>query len=311
MGAEIEPADVMTAFGFRVHSTASNRLHAVRDDHHFDMRIFRMNRVPSPSKIRALRDTVDPGEIVTFVVPKATARAQEVVADIPGVGLVSGDGLIFLPGLTLIDTIEPLPKPRGRVPWGTYAVIRALIRTKQGRSQSALARETGLTQGAVSMALSKIAAEHHRDVDGWSTISPSELWDEFMETYPGPGGTRTFWYSMAPFNEQVRVLRKRALLSADGAADLIAPWRTPVKIVAYAAEGVSLEKLGFSPATREESNVEFVIPADRTIFATAESWGLGCADPVLAAWDVLQIGGNDAEEALEIIRRTVLKRWGT
>lgn len=304
---ESEPADLLTGYGYRVHSIGADRMIAARGGEELHLRLVPVPRVPSESRIRGLRESVPAGDIVTFLVPTMTDRARKLVSSMPDVGVISADGNVLLPGLTVVDSGARRSRPRGRIPWGTFAVIRALLRTRRGRTQQELAAETGLSQGSISMALSRIRSSHHLSSRGWVSDDPRQLWAEFMDSYPGPGGTRTFWYSLAPFDERVEELQAHVLLSADGAADLIAPWRRPVKIIAYANGVVPIEEMGLSPAKREESNIEMVIPADRTIAATAAAWGLGCADPVIAAWDLLHVGGNDAEEAHQRLLEFVLR----
>jgi len=83
--------------------------------------------------------------------------------------------------------------------------------------------------------------------------------------------------------------------------------------VVYARTGLDLARVGFSETTPENATLEYVVPADPTIWSTARAWTSAVsgwtADPVLAAWDVQRTGGPDAADAadaVERIRRTVL-----
>ena len=100
------------------------------------------------------------------------------------------------------------------------------------------------------------------------------------------------------------------IVSGDPAADLLAPWRVARRAVVYARTGLDLARLGFSETTPENATLEYVVPADPTIWSTARAWTSAVsgwtADPVLVAWDVQRTGGADAADAVERIRRTVL-----
>ncbi|MHA3724022.1 hypothetical protein ACXR2T_09105 [Leucobacter sp. HY1910] len=187
--------------------------------------------------------------------------------------------------------------------------MRALLIPDQRRTQARLAEQTGTSQAAVSMMLAKLGDLVTKTQGSWTPRSPGALWNAFMREYPGPAGVRTYWYSMRPFNEQVRGLKPHVILSADGAADTIAPWRIPQGLIAYADTPLDMSELGFAPATKSESNTQLVIPADQTIFATAAAWGTEVADPLIAAWDLRAVGGNDADEAIKQLRARTLKGW--
>lgn len=98
------------------------------------------------------------------------------------------------------------------------------------------------------------------------------------------------------------------LVSGDPAADLIAPWRVGSRAVVYARTGLDLARLGFSETNQANATLEYVIPADQTIWSTARAWAREATawttDPVLASWDVRRTTGADAAEAVERIQRT-------
>lgn len=223
----------------------------------------------------------------------------------PRAWLMTGDGLAVLADKPPPVHAEKVTA-RGRVPWGRYALMRALLRTPLPRTQQQLAAEVGLTQGAVSGALERLGTLAEKRSNGWVAANPGQAWDAFMAEYPGPGGVRTFWYSRTPFIRQAELLRPLTKLSADGAADELAPWRQPVQIVAYAESPIDMETLGFSPATAAEASVTITMPKDLTVFRTADAWNTGAADTPLAAWDLRASGGPDAEEAVDRLKGSVL-----
>ena len=300
----VNEADVLVREGFTVRALSASELELFRGDERVRVHLVRQQAGLTRMQIEQTR-LLEHGEAVLFIVPRATERVRELVRREPHAWLLTHDGAALLG-----DTPEASPRehrmPRGRVPWGRWALMRTLARPSEPRTQKQLAAEVGLTQGAVSGALAKLTEAVRAD-SGWLANDPGSLWDAFLAEYPGPGGVRTHWYSRLPFVRQSEALRPHTLLSADGGSDDVAPWRTPVRTVAYAADPLDMEALGFSPATADEATVDLVMPADRTVFATAAAWALGVADPLLIAWDLRDIGGNDAEEAVIHLRRSVLE----
>lgn len=306
MASRLIETDALTRAGFTVGARSASELSLARGAERL---VAHLVRQPSSPTARQIEETqrLPSGEVALFVVPRATKRVRELIARAPRAWLITHDGAVVLDAAPAAAAEHR--HGRGRVPWGRYALLRALLRDPEPRTQLQLAAETGLTQGAVSGALRKLddLARSHRA--GWSAATPEAVWEAFMSEYPGAQGVRTHWYSRAPFAQQCKLLRAQVTLSADAAADAIAPWRQPVQIIAYAAEPVDMEALGFSPATAAEASVAVVMPADRTVFATAAAWEFGVADPVLTAWDLRDVGGNDAAEAIARLRSVVLSRF--
>ena len=295
--------DALTRAGFTVQARSASELALTRGDEQVIAHLVRQKTSVTRRQVEQAQEH-SLGEVTLFVTPRATPRLRELVSETPGVWLVAQDGTTILDE-DLTEAIASKAMARGRIPWGRFALMRVLARTTEPRTQIELAAEVGLTQGAVSGALAKLGDVVRSNRGGWSAADPDHLWEMFLTSYPGAQGVRTYWYSRLPFVRQSEVLRPRALLSADAGSDLIAPWRTPVRAVAYSSEPVDMEALGFSPATAEEATVDLVIPADRTVFATATAWGLGASDPLLVAWDLRDVGGNDVEEAVAHLRQRV------
>lgn len=208
---------------------------------------------------------------------------------------------------------------RRRNPWGRWAIMRAYILDGEPRSQVELAKETGVTQSAVSKSSRALDGLIVRSASGWKATDRSALWDMFMAEYAGPGGVTTYWYGLDAISDQSKALVAagisadvHVLSSGDSAADELAPWRVPARAVVYAKSGIALGKLGFAQTTGERATLQFTVPADHTIWATAASWAhrtnTATVDPVIAAWDVRRAGGPDADEAVQRIRSLVLAR---
>ena len=205
---------------------------------------------------------------------------------------------------------------RRRNPWGRWAMMRAYLLDEEPRSQVKLAKETGVTQSAVSKSNSTLDGLVVRSASGWRAADRSALWDAFMAEYVGPGGITTYWYGLESVNDQSNSVVSagasagvQVLVSGDSAADQLAPWRVPARAVVYSASGIALGKLGFAQTTEERATLSFTVPVDHTIWATATSWSkrnnTSTVDPIIAAWDVRRTGGPDADEAVTRIRDLV------
>jgi len=265
-------------------------------------------------------------DLVLYVVPRATVALTETASADERIAVASvHDGVVILrrktihvPGGTRAAAQDQAEPTRGRVAWGRFALMRALLRTPRPRIQIELANECGVSQVTVSNGLRALDAWVVRDEAGWRALRPEKLWEHFLAEYPGPQGITTYWLGLDAVGMQARKVRDAAaefdgLMSGDTAADEIAPWRIDRRAVIYARTGLNLASLGFSETNRANATLEYVVPADRTIWSTARAWTRGApvwmADPVLAAWDVRRTGGPDAEEAVERIERTVLAGW--
>lgn len=308
------PADTLTELGFTVHPTGPSTFTLTRDGVETLASIVQVDRPPTPAKLREL-DTAD-SILTIFVTHRATKQSLESIASTPGAALIAADGMTFIPGLTQsalprsLNSERTRGRTRGRTPWGKYALLRALLRTEQPRTQAQLAHETGITQASVSMMLQKLTDHAFRTRDGWVPCDRDSIWETFLASYPGATQLHTYWYSRQTFWQQAKMLRTSTLLSADGAADELAPWRNPSFLVAYAEGHCDLTRMGFSPATATEANIEISFPLDRTIFATARAWGRGVADPAIAAWDLNRVGGPSQDEAIAKLKEFALHGVG-
>ncbi|MCC6270443.1 MAG: LysR family transcriptional regulator [Microbacteriaceae bacterium] len=261
------------------------------------------------------------------VVPIASSGLIDAAKRNPALGVASvTDRRLIWNGeeIHLPDGVRDSPGPvtvpgRRRNPWGRWAVMRALILDGEPRSQVVLAKEIGVTQPAVSKSLRALEGFVDRSASGWQATDRWALWDMFMDEYVGAGGVTTYWYGLDSISDQSKALVAagksadvRVVTSGDSAADELAPWRVPVRAVIYATSGIALEKLGFAQTTSERATLQFTVPADHTVWATADLWARHTltvtVDPVIAAWDVACIGGPDAGEAVERIRGLVLGR---
>lgn len=281
---------------------------------------------PSPSDLRReLRRWrfEDLGGKLAYVVPRATPSLVEEAQRDPRVMLIGlEDGTVISDRQVLStqpdqkhpNTYRPLSS---RIPWGRFAVMRALLRDPRSRPQIQLAREAGITQAAVSKVLRELgpAAEHARR---GSRPAAERLWTRFMTEYPGPRGITSHWYSLEPPVQQIANVQVRfpnVITSGDTGADRIAPWRVVNHALIYSRVGLDLAELGFAEAEADESTLSVTVPADRTVWATAQAWADNTpiaphtADPVIIAHDVRRTGGSDADEAVQRLHDAVFEAW--
>ncbi|WP_156313165.1 helix-turn-helix domain-containing protein [Micromonospora sp. HK10] len=208
----------------------------------------------------------------------------------------------------------------GRVPWGTFTLVRRMIQRPYATQQE-LAVLVGVSQPRVSQALRSLAEEEivRRTPSGWTIrdIDAAIRW--WLATYPGPGGISTYWYSLPPPVEQARAVVERVgtadrhgvAVSGDVAADIIAPWRAPNRAILYARTGVDLAGAGFVPAGEEEATLEFTVPKDPGLWPPSVeevTVDLPLADPLQILWDVQRSPGPDSEEAAQRVWDALRRR---
>lgn len=157
---------------------------------------------------------------------------------------------------------------RRRNPWGRWTIMRAYLLDEEPLSQVELARETGVTQSAVSKASRSFDGLIVRSTSSWRSTDRSALWDMFMAEYAGPGGITIYWYGLDAISDQSKAVAVagasadvQVLGSGDSAADELAPWRVPVRAVVYAKSGFALGKVGFVQTTGERATLQFTVPA--------------------------------------------------
>ena len=325
-----EGIDLLTALGVKVlvrdADTVTLTLHGKRIMARVHVRRSSPSRWDIQRDLESNRSRATATDILLYVVPKATTGLAEAASLDPRISVVSvQDRAVFLAGERMEDGLlrgltrsRSSAPTRGRVAWGRFALLRALLRTPLPRTQIDLAAESGVSQVAISNALRALGTAVARETGGWHALRPEALWEQFLAEYPGPQGITSYWLGLESSMRQAQAARDAAaesdvLLSGDPAADLIAPWRMSRRAVVYAHTGLELAQFGLSETTQENATLECVVPADPTIWSTARAWastGSGwTADPLIVAWDVQQTRGPDAADAVEKIRRTVLAGW--
>jgi hypothetical protein len=222
----------------------------------------------------------------------------------------------------------PAPKrrslPRGS---GSYAVIRALVRSSGGGAEepgaTALAAQAGISQPRASQVLHQLHDLELVDMYGRGRWVPRRdaLLDRFLTEYPGPGGSEQYCYTLdSPVDAAVRVGQvstqgQPMAVSADVGPDLIVPWRRPSLLILYARHAIDPSGLDLTDAQgRDDANVIIRTPEDRSVFASPALAGqvrgseVPLADPLQQIWDLQDLGGADRIEAAGRLREWLLER---
>src|SRR5262245_13865598 len=145
-------------------------------------------------------------------------------------------------------------KPKDRIPrgGGGLAVVRLLIRRPSDLGtdrlrQTRLAKAAGVSQARVAQVMAQLReAGLVTSGDGSSDEDRARLLDAFLAAYPGPGGRERYFYSLDPLRAVAKRLASRhpvwtAAVSADVGPDLVAPFRAPTILVAYAEGPADLD----------------------------------------------------------------------
>lgn len=276
---------------------------------------------PSPSSISAELET---DSITLYVVPRLTDSLRTLALRDSRIAVAAiKEGIVIVQGEELQamnkHPAQPVPLGSGRrVAWGRYGLLRALARTRAPRTQVQLAKEAGITQAGVSQVLKQLDRLVTKSADGWAAHDVRDLVDMFLLEYPGARGIKRHWFSLEAADRQAqRALDAGAdadpILSGDVGADRIAPWRALGKVVLYGRTGVGLARAGFAEADAERASLEYIVPADQTIWATAIAYTEGrrpwTADPLMCAHDILRTGGPDAHEAVDRLVDHLAHDW--
>jgi len=259
--------------------------------------------VPPGHRTRAL--------VITTSATVATLDAAEAVGlsvlVAPEHGPVVGMLIDSREGRHVIEaSTEPLQSPafpaprRGRPAWGTLALVHAMLDDLTPRSQTALARETGLTQARVSQALARLDDLVARRETGWVLEHPAAAAQWLAAHYPPPA-TAAGWLTLdepAPATRAIADVLTHAgvnyAVTGQVAADLYAPWARPSRTTIWADRLVDLTAAGCTPVIVAEASVIIAVPDDpRALTRIRERDGLFLIDP-WRTWVSLVQGGDDA-----------------
>lgn len=206
---------------------------------------------------------------------------------------------------------------------GTAAVVRVLIASDDPLTGVTIASTVGVTQPRASQILKQLAAHDAITAtpDGY-VGEPAKLFDLYAaRARPHLIEPESYWYSTRPLTEQARRVsaladdRKVSMaFSADLAPDLIAPWRHPTVAIVYVSAPLPIEDAGLVPAEgRADASLIVRWTDDDGLLSPADPWrgevnGIPITDPCQQWWDLLDLGGEDRDEAAERLRTAILER---
>jgi hypothetical protein len=187
----------------------------------------------------------------------------------------------------------------------------------------ALASASGASQSRTSRLVTRLVTKGliERSAGGYRPVDWRAFLDWWVSAYPGPGGTVSYWASAASATDQARAAalalgKNRVAISADPAADILAPWRRPTLTVAYAERGAPLKGHGFvAVGGAGEATLILRAPRDPGVWLPSP-WrveDLPLADPIQIVWDVANSPGADRAQAVdrlvEALRHRHLRDW--
>jgi hypothetical protein len=243
----------------------------------------------------------------------------------------AGNFDIKAPGLRLRQRLVLHRPPPGRraLPSGANSIniIRWLI-TKAPLNErlqpSELVTIGRVSQPWVSKLLQGLTRQEliKREGRSYRLEAVEPLLDAFLGEYRGPGGSERCTYSLDAPNDFAakatvalgRLVPKGSFaISADVGPDLVSSWRKPTHTVVYLRDSVALDDLGLVEAKgRGDANVLLRLPDDTSIFSllASRSSGAGAIPTVdlpQMMWDLLDLGGEDREEAAGKLREWFLQ----
>ncbi len=219
--------------------------------------------------------------------------------------------------------VQPVSNERSFSP-GALITLQYLIETPTPVTQHTIAHAVGLSQPRMSQVLRELvpAGLAQRVTGGWVTPDPGEAFNTWLAAPRRPEDVTEHWFSLDPLRDQLMRLTVRARearaalrLCGDWAADVIAPWRRPGRIVVHADASLDLEPVAFVPSDPTGASLSVHIgplwPGWRLNEQVAEALGAASSDPPLApvteiAREIQASGGSDAPEGLAGLRRVGL-----
>lgn len=272
--------------------------------------VFVRNRTPSPSEIERT-------DAALYLLTRLSPGLRLLAENNPNLTISApATGEVWHQGKQLFG---PRPQQQqsvtGKVNWARFGLLRALAATSKPQTQFELAAALGITQGAVSQNLANLEQLVVKERSGWRARSFDLVANEFLEKYPGPGGVEQGWFALdavVPQGERVVKAHPGVLLSADSAADELAPYRKARTSMVYTKASMNLENLGFVRSERSRSTLIEIVPADRTIFPLAHATNdKSLVDGLLAVYDLRRSAGSDAIDASYELLIELREGWST
>jgi CRP-like cAMP-binding protein len=275
-----------------------------------------------------------------LLVADSASPAAVAVVDDAGHSLVTADGRILLHvGTETLRAEAPTPiraaRSRGPKPWGQLHVVRRLLEARRPLTQTDIGQLAGLSQERVSRVLNPLRQLGlvTRTRDGETVPNREALLDWWLAAYPRDAALAAHYYAADSLPDQLHRAAtahqgRRVALSGDLAADAVAPWRVPRRVLLYSGQPADLSTAGFVPSGAKEATLTVVTSPDPGVFMptgpsrppqrhdeTQHELGewdvhreslVELADPLQVLLDVAGGDGPDAGEAAAVLRREVL-----
>lgn len=212
-----------------------------------------------------------------------------------------------------VNRRDPSVNKTNRLPTGEKAwkVIRELIEREPSESVTALSERAGVSQPRTSQVLRDLEALELLQKTGRSSWIANRrgLAEAFLDQYPGPGGSTTWWYSLAPSTDVGAKLLEAyptGLLSGDPAADMVAPWGTPEKTVFYPNAQFEPDDSLVNAHGPGDGNIQIVHHGDRSIGPAAAPID-SLVRPTQLIWDLQALGGDTRAEMIDRVITWMVK----
>lgn len=193
----------------------------------------------------------------------------------------------------------------GRPPAGSdLAVMRLRITCPEVWTQTALANRIGVSQPAISKALRRLRERGLIDADS-RVIDPEAACVWWLSGYRGPSGLVSHWYSLDdPWTTTGRLVSAAssdAVVSGATAADVLAPWLAPDRVVIYSTAGID-PPAGLVAVDRAPDAVATtIVTADPDLYwhhpdasaASPAGLPIQLADPLQVLWDLTRWPTDD------------------
>lgn len=221
----------------------------------------------------------------------------------------------------------PPPAGRGRPARAAGRLAQALFHLGEA-TQKDLGVETGLSQGRISELLAHWPPGTGVTRTGgrptrWSVDDPGGLIAEWLRSYTPEKGITTYWYGLEPLQEQARAalaaLEGGGRVSGGIAADILAPWALPRRVLIYSDEGRDLTSAGLVPSLEADATLALVVTHDPAVVpseharslleATTDAMPLPLADPLVVLADVHRSDDVDADQAAKKLQEALVRAW--
>lgn len=215
---------------------------------------------------------------------------------------------------------------RGRPGRGAGQLVQALFYLGEA-TQKDLVEATGLSQARISQLLrelhgSGVVSSGSRPVR-WTVVDPDRLMSVWLDRYAPEERITSYWYGLDGLQEQARTtlaaLAGHGLVSGDLAADMLAPWALPQRVLIYTPEGRDLSGAGFVPSPKDGASLELVTTRDPVVTPSASAQAfiaaagnptaLPLADPLVVLWDLTRSDDLDADQAAQQLRTRLRDVW--